>query len=101
MSISVLPKRNIVIPSPDGKESVRLNKDVISQVPDWAPKSPYYKALVADKKLLVMTGGKKGRGRSEQDATPGSDNGKQDEPLGDALGGSDNGGSSIKNPEGQ
>lgn len=90
MSILVLPKRNIVIPSPDGRESVRLNKDVISQVPDWVSKLPYYKALVADNKLLVMTGGKKGGGR-----------GKPDAPLGDALGGSDNGGSSIENPEGQ
>lgn len=67
MSISVLPKRNIVIPSPDGKASVRLDKDVISQVPDWAPKTAYFKALAADKKLLVMTGGKKGRGKSAEE----------------------------------
>ena len=67
MSISVLPKRNIIIPSPDGKTSVRLNKGVITQVPDWAPKSSYYKALVADKKLLVMTGGRKGRDKNAEE----------------------------------
>ena len=109
MSISVLPKRNIVIPSPDGKESVRLHKDVISQVPDWAPKSPYYRALVADKKLLVMTPEKKGKGgkRAEEDAArkaaeeEAARKDKQDAQLGDASGGSDNGGSSIENPESQ
>lgn len=84
MSISVLPKRNIVIPSPDGKESVRLNKDIISQVPDWAPKSPYYKALVADKKLLVMTGGKKGRGKKDEEETEKSGDGGNDENAGES-----------------
>lgn len=67
MSISVLPKRNIVLPSPDGKDFVRLYKDVIAQVPDWAPKTAYFKALAADEKLLVMTGGKKSRGGRRAD----------------------------------
>ncbi len=58
MSISVLPRRNIVIPSPDGKASVRLKKDIMSTVPDWAPKTAYYKALVADGKLLIPNGRK-------------------------------------------
>lgn len=84
MSISVLPKRNIVIPSPDGKESVRLNKDIISQVPDWAPKSPYYKALVADKKLLVMTGGKTGRGKKDEKEAEKSGDGGNDENAGES-----------------
>lgn len=73
MSVSVLPKRNIVIPSPDGKTSVRLNKDIIAQVPDWVPKTAYFKALTADKKLFVMTGGKKGRDKRIEEESAGKD----------------------------
>lgn len=53
MSVFVMSNRNIVIPSPDGKESVRLNRGDICQVPDWAAKTAYFKALAADGKLVV------------------------------------------------
>lgn len=45
--------RNVVIPSPDGKASVRLSRGQMGPVPDWAPKTAYFKALVADGKLVV------------------------------------------------
>lgn len=51
----VLSKRNIVIPAPDGSAAVRLVRGQMSTVPDWAAGAPYFKALVADGKL-VLTG---------------------------------------------
>ena len=53
MSAFVVSNRNIVIPSPDGRERVRLPKGFMGAVPDWAPKTAYFKALVADGKLIV------------------------------------------------
>lgn len=53
MSVFVMSNRNIIIPSPDGKESVRLKRGDICQVPDWAAKTAYFKALAADGKLVV------------------------------------------------
>lgn len=48
----VLSKRNIVIPAPDGSAAVRLTRGQMSTVPDWAADTPYFKALVADGKLV-------------------------------------------------
>lgn len=48
----VLSKRNIVIPAPDGSAAVRLVRGQMSTVPDWAAGAPYFKALVADGKLV-------------------------------------------------
>ena len=53
MSVFVMSNRNIVIPSPDGKEFVRLNRGGLCQVPDWAAKTAYFKALAQDGKLEV------------------------------------------------
>ncbi len=53
MSVFVMSNRNIVIPSPDGKEFVRLNRGGLCQVPDWAAKTAYFKALAQDGKLVV------------------------------------------------
>lgn len=48
----VLPKRNIEIPAPDGSTAVRLARGQMSTVPDWAVDTPYFKALVADGKVV-------------------------------------------------
>lgn len=48
----VLSKRNIVIPAPDGSTSVRLRAGLMETVPDWAVKTPYFQALVADGKIV-------------------------------------------------
>lgn len=53
MSAFVVSNRNIVIPSPDGRERVRLPKGFMGTVPDWAPQTAYFKALAADGKLIV------------------------------------------------
>ena len=53
MSAFVISNRNIVIPSPDGRERVQLPRGFMGAVPDWAPKTDYFKALVADGKLIV------------------------------------------------
>ena len=48
----VLSKRNIVIPAPDGTASVRLRAGMMETVPDWAAETEYFKALVADGKIV-------------------------------------------------
>lgn len=48
----VLAKRNIVIPAPDGSTSVRLARDSMCTIPDWAAKTAYFQALVADGKIV-------------------------------------------------
>ena len=53
MSTFVVSNRNIVIPSPDGRERVQLPRGYMGAVPDWAPKTAYFKALVTDGKLIV------------------------------------------------
>lgn len=50
----VLSKKNVIIPSADGSQSVRLSRDQITDVPAWAAKTPYFKALVADGKLCTV-----------------------------------------------
>ncbi len=63
----VMSKRNIIIPSPDGTESVRLRRGEVAAVPEWASKTAYFKALLEDGKLLAADGaeekGRKRRGR--------------------------------------
>ena len=48
----VLSKRNIVIPAPDGTTSVRLRAGLMETVPDWAAETDYFRALVADGKIV-------------------------------------------------
>lgn len=54
----VMSNRNVIIPSPDGSESVRLRRGQMGNVPDWAAKTAYFKALVADGKLVVSDSSK-------------------------------------------
>lgn len=48
----VMSKRNIILPSPDGTASVRLVRDFIGEIPEWAAQTEYYRALVADGKIV-------------------------------------------------
>ena len=48
----VLSKRNIIIPAPDGSTVVRLRAGLMETVPDWAVNTEYFKALVADGKVV-------------------------------------------------
>lgn len=48
----VLPKRNIVLPSPDGSAPVRLARDIMTDIPDWAAGTSYFRALVEDGKIV-------------------------------------------------
>lgn len=48
----VLSKRNIVLPAPDGSTAVRLRAGMMETVPDWAANTEYFKALVADGKVV-------------------------------------------------
>lgn len=48
----VLSKRNIIIPAPDGSASVHLARGQMVDAPEWAVKTAYFKALVADGKIV-------------------------------------------------
>lgn len=48
----VVSKRNIILPGPDGKK-FRMSREYMGEVPGWAAKSDYFKALVKDGKVIV------------------------------------------------
>lgn len=47
----VLSKRSIDLPGPDGA-SVRLRRGELTVLPDWAAETEYFRALVADGKIV-------------------------------------------------
>lgn len=49
----ILAKRNVILPSPDGSQKFQVKRDFIGEIPDWAAKTDYFKALVADGKITV------------------------------------------------
>lgn len=49
----VLSKRNIIIPAPNGSTAVRLAREQLAEVPDWAAKTDYFQALVKDGKIVL------------------------------------------------
>ena len=51
----ILSKRNLILPSPDGKQSVRVAQDFVGEIPDWAAQTGYFQALVADGKIVPTT----------------------------------------------
>ncbi len=61
----VVSNRNVIIPSPDGKTSCHLNKGYIGPVPNWVPKTAYFKALAADGKVVLSASGRKAAAKSE------------------------------------
>ena len=48
----IFSKRNIIIPSADGKVKRFIPRDYIGKVEDWVTKTDYYKDLVADGKIV-------------------------------------------------
>ena len=64
MSKFVMSNRNVIIPSPDGSDSIRLFRGQVGEAPDWAVRTAYFRALVEDGKLIVSNG-KKGRPKEE------------------------------------
>ena len=40
----VLSKRNLIFPAPDGSSVVRLARDMMADIPDWAAKTDYFRA---------------------------------------------------------
>lgn len=49
----ILSKRNIILPSPDGSQTVRVTRDFLGDIPDWAAETEYFKALVSDGKIVL------------------------------------------------
>ena len=55
MATVIISKRNIIIPSPDGRQAYPTPKDYIGSVPDWVTKTKYFKELVKDGKIAVSS----------------------------------------------
>ena len=70
MSKFVMSNCNVIIPSPDRSDSIRLFRGQGGEAPAWVAKTAYFKALVADGKLIVSNG-KKGRPKEEGEKTAG------------------------------
>lgn len=49
----IVANRNIILPSADGSQSVRVERGFMGAIPDWAAKTPYFNALVKDGKIAV------------------------------------------------
>lgn len=49
----ILSKRNVIIPSDDGSISKSISKGYIGNIEDWVTKTKYFKALVADGKIVI------------------------------------------------
>ena len=48
----IFSKRNFILPSLDGSTSVRVKRDFVGDIPDWAAETPYFQSLVADGKII-------------------------------------------------
>lgn len=49
----VLSKRNVILPSPDGSQTIRVARDFVGEIPDWATKTQYFNGLVKDGKIVI------------------------------------------------
>lgn len=49
----IMSRRNIELPCKDGAQIHRVAKDFVGEIPDWAAGTPYFRALVADGKIVV------------------------------------------------
>ena len=49
----IFSKRNIVIPSNDGKIKKYIPKNFVGEVEDWVSATPYFADLVKDGKIVV------------------------------------------------
>lgn len=76
----VVSKRNIILPGPNG-ERFHMPRDYMGPVPEWAEKSAYLKALVADGKVIVSEAQKKrspSRGPVPPEEPPAGENGGEE-----------------------
>lgn len=48
----ILSKRNITLPSPDDSTFVRVRRDFLGEIPEWATQTAYFAALVKDGKIV-------------------------------------------------
>lgn len=49
----VMSKRRVLLPSKDGNQSYLIPRDYVGDIPDWATGTDYFRALVADGKIVV------------------------------------------------
>lgn len=49
----IMSKRNIELPSPDGRQKHVVKKGFMGDIPGWAAETPYFRALVEDGKIVV------------------------------------------------
>lgn len=49
----IFSKRNIIIPSPDGKIKKFIPKNFVGKVDDWVTATPYFADLVKDGKIVI------------------------------------------------
>lgn len=67
MSAFIVSNRNIVIPGPAGAEPCKLSRGYMGPVPDWVLQNVYFKALVADGKIVLSQSRKKKDRGAEDD----------------------------------
>lgn len=49
----IMSKRNVILPSKDGKQQHSVSRDYIGEIPDWAADTEYFQALVRDGKIVI------------------------------------------------
>lgn len=49
----IMSKRNVILPSVDGTKKHKVSRGFVGDIPDWATKTAYFRALVADGKISV------------------------------------------------
>ena len=49
----IMAKRRVLLPSKDGSLHHLVPRDYVGEVPDWAADTDYFRALVADGKIVI------------------------------------------------
>ena len=49
----IYSNRNVILRSQDGAQSYPVRRGFVGDIPDWATKTAYFRALVADGKISV------------------------------------------------
>lgn len=65
----VVSKRNIVIPGPNG-QSIRLKREWMGEIPDWAGETEYFQDLVKDHKVFISATKKDKELQKAENETP-------------------------------
>lgn len=82
----IVANRNIILPSADGSQSIRVERGFMGNIPDWAAKTPYFNALVKDGKIAVPKSKKDkdirnaGKGKGEEESKEGASAPKEPGP---------------------